>query len=43
MYHVNSWGLLEIKRFEVVVSLVIRDKGCEVRNLVYIEYIDRVK
>ena len=43
MYHVDSRRWSEIKGVEVVVCLVVRDKGCEVRVVVYIEYIDRVK
>ncbi len=43
MYHVDSRGCLEIKGVEIVVCMVIRDKGCEVKVVVYIEYSDRVK
>ena len=43
MYHVNSRGWSEIKGVEVVVCKVVRDEGCEVRVVVYIECSDRVK
>ena len=43
MYHVSSRGWSEIKGFEVVACVVVRDEGCEVKIVVYIEYSDRVK
>ncbi len=43
MYHVNGRGWSEIKGVEVVVCMVVRDKGCEVRVMVYMEYSDQVK
>ncbi len=43
MYHVNSRGWSEIKGVEVVVCVVVRDKGCEVGVVVYVEYGNRVK
>ena len=43
MYHVNSRRWSEIKGVEVVVCVVVRDKGCEVGIVVYIKYGDRVK
>ena len=43
MYPVNSRGWSKIKEVEVVVCLVVRDKGCEVVVVVYVEYSDRVK
>ena len=43
MYRVNSRRWSEIKGVEVVVCSGVRDKGCEVRAVVYIEYSDRVK
>ena len=43
VYHVDSCGWSEVKRVVVVVSVVIRDKGCEVRVVVYVEHGDRVE
>jgi hypothetical protein len=43
VYHVDSPWLSEVKGVEIVVCMVVRDKGCEVRVVVYIEYSDRVK
>ncbi len=43
MYHVNTRGWSEIKGVEVVVCVIVRDKGCEVGVVVYVEYGDRVK
>ena len=43
MYHVYSRRWSEIKGVEVVVCMDIRDKGCVVRVVVYIEYSYRVK
>ena len=43
MYHVYSRGWSEVKGDEVVVCVVVRDKGCEVGIVVYIKYGDRVK
>jgi hypothetical protein len=43
VYHVNSRRWSEIKGVEVVVCVVVRDEGCEVRVVVYVEYGDRVK
>ena len=43
MCHVNSRGWSEIKGVEVVVCVVVRDKGCEVEVVVYVQYGDRVK
>jgi len=43
VYHVNKRKWSEIKGVEVVVCVVVRDEGCEVRFLVFIEYSDRVK
>ena len=43
MYHVDSRRWSEIEGVEIVVCLVVRNKTCEVRVVVYIEYSDRVK
>ena len=43
MYHVDSRRWLEVKGVEIVVCLIVRNKCCEVRVAVYIEYSDRVK
>ena len=43
MSHVDSRRELEIEGVEVVVCMVVRDKGSEVRVVVYVEYGDRVK
>jgi hypothetical protein len=43
VYHVNSRRWSEIKGFEIVVCVVVRDEGCEVGVVVYVEYSDRVK
>jgi hypothetical protein len=43
MYHDDSRGWSEVKGVEVVVCVVVRDKGCEVGVVVYVEYGDRVK
>ena len=43
MYHVIIRGWSEIKGNEIVVCMVVRDKGYEVRVVVYVEYSDRVK
>ena len=42
MYHVYSRRGSEIKGVEVVVCVVVRDEGCEVRVVVYIEYGARI-
>ncbi len=42
MYHVDSRGWTEVEGVEVVVCVVVRDKGCEVGVVVYVEYGDRV-
>ncbi len=42
MYHVDSRGV-EIEGVEVVVCMVVRDKGGEVRVVVYVKYGDRAK
>ena len=43
MYNVDSRRWSEIEEVEIVVCLVVRDKSCEVRVVVYVEYSDRVK
>jgi hypothetical protein len=43
VYRVDSRGWSEVKGFEVVVCVVVCDKGCEVEVVVYVEYGDRVK
>ena len=43
MYHVDNRGWSEIKGVEILVCVVVCDKGCEVRVIGYIEYSDRVK
>ena len=43
VYHVDSRGWSEVKGVEVVVCVVVRDKGCEVGVVVYVEYGDRVR
>ncbi len=43
MYHVYGRGWLEVKGVVVVVVVVVRDKGCEVEILVYVEYGDWVE
>ena len=41
VYHVDSRGWSEVKGVEEVVCVVVRDKGCKVGVLVYVEYVDR--
>ena len=43
VYRVDSRGWSEFKGVEVVVCVVVRDKGCEVGAVVYVEYDDRVR
>ena len=43
MYFGDGRGWLEIEGVVVVVCVVVRDKGCEVGILVYVEYSDRVE
>ena len=43
VYHVNSRRWSEIKGVEVVVCVVVRDKGCDIGAVVYVEYNNRVK
>ena len=43
VYHVNSRWCSEIEGVVVVVCVVVRDKGCEVGFVAYVEYGDRVK
>ena len=40
MYHVYGRGWLEVEGVVVVICVVVRDKGCEVETLVYVEYGD---
>ncbi len=43
MYHVYDPGWLEVEGVVAIVCVVVRDKGCEVGILVYVEYSDRVE
>jgi hypothetical protein len=43
MDHVDSRGWSEVKGVEVIVCVVVRDKGCKVGVMVYVEYGNRVK
>ena len=43
MYPVDGRGWLEVEGIVVVVYVIVRDEGCEVGILVYVEYGDRVK
>ena len=43
LYHVYGRGWLEVEGVVVVVVVVVRDKGCEVEILVYVEYGDWVE
>jgi hypothetical protein len=43
VYHVDRRGWSEVKRVEVVVCVVVRDKGWKVGVVMYVEYDDRVK
>ena len=43
MYHADSRGWSEVKGVEVVVCMVVSDKGCKVGVVAYVEYGDRVK
>jgi len=43
MYHVDSRRRLEVEGVEVVVCMVVRDKGSKVRVVVYVKYGDRVE
>ncbi len=43
MYHGDDRGWLEIKGVVVVVCMVVRNEGCEVGILLYVEYGDRVE
>ncbi len=43
MDHVDSRGWSEVEGVVVVVCVVVRDKGCEVGVVVYVEYENRVK
>jgi hypothetical protein len=43
VYHVYGRGWLEVEGVVVVVVVVVRDKGCEVEVLVYVEYGDWVE
>ena len=42
MYPVYSRGWLEVEGIVVVICVVVRDEGCEVRVMMYVEYGDRV-
>ena len=42
MDHDDGRGWSEVKGVVVVVCVVVRDKGCEVGAVVYVEYGDRV-
>ena len=43
MDNVDSWGWSEVEGVEVIVCVVVCDKGCKVGVVVYVEYGDRVK
>ena len=43
MYLVDGRGWLKVEGVVVVVVVVVRDKGCEVEVLVYVEYGDWVE
>ena len=43
MYHVDGLWWLEVEGVVVVVCVIVRDEGCKMRILVYVEYSDRVK
>ena len=43
MDHVDSRGWSKIKGVEVIVCVVLRDNGCKVGVVVYVEYGERVK
>ena len=43
MYHADSRRRVEFEGGDVVVCMVVRDKGYKVRVVVYIKYGDRVK
>ena len=43
MYPVYGRGWLGVEGIVVVVCVIVRDEGCEVKILVYVEYGDRVK
>ena len=43
MYIADGRGELEVEGVLVVVHMVVRDKGCEVGVVVYVEYGDRIK
>ena len=43
VYHIDSRGWLEVKGVEEMLCVVVRDTGCEVGVVVYVEYRDRVK
>ena len=43
MYHVDSRRRLEFKGVEVVVCMVVRDKGSKVGVVMYVKYGDRVE
>ena len=43
MYHVYGQGWQEVEGVVVVVCVVVRHKGCEVKILVYVEYGDWVE
>ena len=43
MYLVDGRRWLEVEGIVVVVCVIVRDEGCKMRILVYVEYGDRVK
>ena len=43
MYLVDGRGWLEVEGVVVLVCVVVRDEGCEVGILVYVEYGDRLE
>ncbi len=43
MYPIDRWGWSHVDGVIVVVCMIVRDEGCEVRVVVFIEYSDRVE
>ena len=43
MYLGDGWGWSEVERIIVVICVVVRDEGCEVGVIMYVENGDWVK
>ena len=43
MYHVYGKGWLAVEGVVVIVCVIVRDEGCEVGVVVYVEYGDGVE